>query len=238
MNTPTRRIRRARLRYARSHAAARACVLTARMRSKDIALRAVARAGDDAMLAADALRMERDAAHEECARLTLGIERMRDRRIVAAVMAPPLSMADAPRPFALYRHRDVSGVSGHGTVAYGVEFPDGTVALRWVGGNPTSVVFHDRGIESVEAIHGHGGATDIVWLAESLEEAAEYEERQMAVAARLVQVICEDADRIATLTAERDHARAIAVALEQEVAVRYSGNRVPMDSDRTPEATR
>lgn len=39
------------------------------LRHKDVVLRAVARAGDDAMLAADALRMERDAAHEECARL-------------------------------------------------------------------------------------------------------------------------------------------------------------------------
>lgn len=233
MTTPTRRIRRAQNSVASGLAALDLREARATIRQKDIVLRAVARAGGDAMLAADALRMERDAAHEECARLRDEVERVRAHKFLAAVMVLPPD--PAPRPFALYRHRDVSGVSGAGTVAYGVEFPDGTVALRWVGGNPTSVVFHDRGIESVEAIHGHGGATDIVWLAESLEEAAEYEERQMAVAARLVQVICEDAEHIATLTAERDHARAIAVALEQEVAVRYSGNRVPMDSDRTPE---
>lgn len=68
------------------------------------------------------------------------------------------------RRFELHRDQDVTGVSGEGVVADGVEFPDGTVALRWRGGWPTSVVFHDRGIEAVEAVHGHGGATRIVWL--------------------------------------------------------------------------
>jgi len=53
----------------------------------------------------------------------------------------------------------------------------------------------------------------------------------VAVAHRLVQVICKDAERIATLTAERDRARDIAVALEQGLIV----TRVPMDSDRAPE---
>lgn len=70
----------------------------------------------------------------------------------------------APRPFQIHRDTDVSGVSGTGVVADGVEFPDGSVALRWRGDWPTSVVFHDRGIRGVEAIHGHGGATRVVWL--------------------------------------------------------------------------
>lgn len=77
------------------------------------------------------------------------------------------------QPFVLMRDTDVSGVSGTGVVADGVAFPDGTVALRWRGGNPTSVVFHDNGVASVEAIHGHGGNTRIVWLAEDLETTAE-----------------------------------------------------------------
>lgn len=67
------------------------------------------------------------------------------------------------RTFVLERDVDVSGVSGEGVVAEGIEFSDGTVALRWTSDWPTSVVFHDRGMESVEAIHGHGGATRIVW---------------------------------------------------------------------------
>lgn len=73
-------------------------------------------------------------------------------------------MGEVSRRFVLQRHHDVSGVSGTGTVADGVEFPDGTVALRWRSEWPTSVVFHDRGVEAVEAIHGHGGNTQVVWL--------------------------------------------------------------------------
>lgn len=70
----------------------------------------------------------------------------------------------APRMFALRRDEDITGVSGIGDVAYGIEFPDGVVALRWIGAWPTSVVFHDEGIASVEHVHGHGGRTRIVWL--------------------------------------------------------------------------
>ena len=68
-----------------------------------------------------------------------------------------------PRAFILQRHEDVSGVSGTGVVAWGVEFPDGVVALRWNSDWPTSVVFHDKGIEAVQAVHGHDGRTEIVW---------------------------------------------------------------------------
>lgn len=66
------------------------------------------------------------------------------------------------RPFILVRHTDVTGVSGVGVVAEGVEFLDGTVALRWLTEWPTSVVFHERGMESVEHVHGHNGATEII----------------------------------------------------------------------------
>lgn len=58
---------------------------------------------------------------------------------------------------------DVSGISGTGVVAEGVEFSSGVVALTWLSDWPTSVVFHDRGMASVEAIHGHSGATRIVF---------------------------------------------------------------------------
>lgn len=69
-----------------------------------------------------------------------------------------------PRAFVLRRDKDVTGVSGTGIVAEGVVFRDGTVALRWTSAWPTSVVFHDRGIESVKAVHGHDGRTQIVWV--------------------------------------------------------------------------
>ncbi|GAA1711892.1 hypothetical protein GCM10009745_70010 [Kribbella yunnanensis] len=66
------------------------------------------------------------------------------------------------RRFRLIRHHDVSGVSGTGPVAEGVQFTDGAVALRWYGDYPTTTVWD--GIESVVAIHGHGGATEVEWL--------------------------------------------------------------------------
>lgn len=67
------------------------------------------------------------------------------------------------RRFNLVRDEDVTGLSGTGLVAEGVAFSDGVVVLRWVGKNPTSVVWHDGGVASVEAIHGHGGLTRIEW---------------------------------------------------------------------------
>lgn len=75
-----------------------------------------------------------------------------------------------PQAFLLDRREDVTGVSGTGPVAEGVRFSDGTVALRWTSDWPTSVVFHDRGVESVEAVHGHDGRTKIVWLGKTRDE--------------------------------------------------------------------
>lgn len=70
------------------------------------------------------------------------------------------------RRFRLIRDEDPTGMSGTGFVAEGVEFEDGCVAIRWRSNWPTSVVFHDRGIESVEELHGHGGLTRIEWVDE------------------------------------------------------------------------
>lgn len=69
------------------------------------------------------------------------------------------------RRFELHRDTDVTGVSGEGVVAEGLHFvePD-VIVLRWTSQWPTSVVWHERGLASVEAVHGHGGATRIVWL--------------------------------------------------------------------------
>lgn len=68
-----------------------------------------------------------------------------------------------PRAFILQRDVDVTGVSGTGVVAWGVEFPDGVCALRWTSQWPTSVVFHDRGMEGVRAVHGHDGKTQVMY---------------------------------------------------------------------------
>jgi len=65
------------------------------------------------------------------------------------------------KTFTLQRDTDVSGVSGTGQVAEGVQFSDGICVIRWYGVHQSTVVWPS--IESVEAIHGHGGATRIVW---------------------------------------------------------------------------
>lgn len=66
-----------------------------------------------------------------------------------------------PLRFTVRRHQDVTGVSGDGSVADGVLWPDGTASVRWRGEHP-SAVFWDRGRVSVEFVHGHQGATEIV----------------------------------------------------------------------------
>ncbi|MDV7194592.1 hypothetical protein [Mycolicibacterium fortuitum] len=67
------------------------------------------------------------------------------------------------RRFVLERAEDVSGVSGTGTVAEGIAFSDGRVALRWIVGDHRSTVTWDS-IESVEKVHGHNGATTVRWV--------------------------------------------------------------------------
>jgi hypothetical protein len=68
-----------------------------------------------------------------------------------------------PRRFVLRRAVDVSGVSGTGDVAEGVEWSDGTVALRWRGKWATTVVW-DYGLDALLAVHGHNGYTVVRWL--------------------------------------------------------------------------
>jgi hypothetical protein len=71
----------------------------------------------------------------------------------------------SPRTFVLFRIRDVSGVSGTGVVAEGVQFSNGRVCLCWISNGKSSLAMHDN-IASVETIHGHNGATIVEWLDE------------------------------------------------------------------------
>ena len=74
------------------------------------------------------------------------------------------------RRFELHRDADVTGISGTGTVAEGVQFTDHTVALRWLKSRtarpdhvrPTTVLHDD--IDSVTVLHSHDGRTRVVWL--------------------------------------------------------------------------
>ena len=72
-----------------------------------------------------------------------------------------------PQRFTLERHIDETGISGTGTVASGIEWPDGTVALRWHSQSnpcpPSSTAVY-ASIDDVIAIHGHGGKTSVRWI--------------------------------------------------------------------------
>lgn len=73
---------------------------------------------------------------------------------------------DFPTPFALVRTADPSGVSGVGTVAMGVIWPDQRVAVRWAGHRPPTgyhtpvrqLCLFDH-VDEIEGIHGHNGHT-------------------------------------------------------------------------------
>lgn len=67
-----------------------------------------------------------------------------------------------PRLFVLYRHVDLSNVSGTGVVAEGVVWSDGRVSLHWPGPYPSTVAWDNT--EGVIAIHGHSGATELRWI--------------------------------------------------------------------------
>jgi len=71
------------------------------------------------------------------------------------------------RRFVLYRREDVSGLSGEGIVAEGVQFSNGKCALSWLGPLTSVVVYDD--IEVVRKVHGHDGKTE-VRLVDCLEE--------------------------------------------------------------------
>lgn len=65
------------------------------------------------------------------------------------------------RTFKVHRTADFSGVSGLGDVAEGVEFDTGKVVICWM------TKYHSIGIfdtlHELEAIHGHNGASKVVW---------------------------------------------------------------------------
>lgn len=63
------------------------------------------------------------------------------------------------RNFQLNRTEDISGISGVGIVAEGVEFSNGRCVVSWLT-KYTSIVVYDN-IETVIAIHSHDGGTKI-----------------------------------------------------------------------------
>lgn len=72
------------------------------------------------------------------------------------------------RIFYFNRIKDISGCSGTGRVADGVEFDDGKVAVRWRT-NTASTELWDNLAQCVE-IHGHGGATVPVFIDDEMKQ--------------------------------------------------------------------
>lgn len=113
--------------------------------------------------------------------------------VVAAVFA--CKDEDCPVPFALYRHQDVTGVSGEGTVAHGVRFADGQVVIRWLGDKASTVVWDS--LDLAMSVHGHDGRTRVVWLAAPFSEMGKAEEEAAAAERqRVAELALAEADRM------------------------------------------
>ena len=78
-----------------------------------------------------------------------------------------------PRRFELVREEDVSGTSGTGVVAVGVEYPDGAVHIQWrnaenddleTDANGCAFKPAPDGLAATEEIHGHDGRTTVRFL--------------------------------------------------------------------------
>ncbi len=72
------------------------------------------------------------------------------------------SKTSTMRRFVLIRNEDVSGTSGTGVVAEGVEFSNGTVVLHWI--SQLESIEMCANMHVAEAIHGHEGRTKVQWM--------------------------------------------------------------------------
>jgi hypothetical protein len=66
------------------------------------------------------------------------------------------------RRFELHRDEDLTGISGTGVVAEGIEFQDLTCALRWLTEHRSTAIYASA--EDIQAIHGHQGRTRLTWV--------------------------------------------------------------------------
>lgn len=69
---------------------------------------------------------------------------------------------NVPRRFILERDEDVSGMSGTGVVADGVQFTDGQAVLHWRTRVHSTAIYAN--VDELMIVHGHGGKTRLGWL--------------------------------------------------------------------------
>lgn len=70
------------------------------------------------------------------------------------------------RRFHMNRTLDVTGTSGTGTVAEGIEFTSGRCVIEWTCEPASSICIYNS-IGELLKIHGHDGATTVEWLDEA-----------------------------------------------------------------------
>lgn len=73
-----------------------------------------------------------------------------------------IDVKTAMRRFQLHRDHDESGVSGVGVVAEGCEFSNGLCSLTWLTEYRCVTIF--TSVKELIAVHGHEGATRLVWV--------------------------------------------------------------------------
>jgi hypothetical protein len=101
-------------------------------------------------------------AASELGTLSAEIERLKtDAEMWHQHTARMMLMGRRMRRFHLERDQDVSGISGTGTVAEGVEFRDGQTVVKWLTHVNSLAVYPD--VVALVAIHGHNGLTRLVW---------------------------------------------------------------------------
>lgn len=83
--------------------------------------------------------------------------------------APPTAKVSKMRTFILDRTDDLTGTSGTGVVAEGVQFSSGQVALHWLSQLEAVNVYGNALV--LETLHGHGGGTRVMWQAQQLSDA-------------------------------------------------------------------
>jgi hypothetical protein len=66
------------------------------------------------------------------------------------------------RRFILERIEDVSGTSGVGVVAEGVEWSNGWVSLHWLSQLGCLGMYEN--VKVMLEVHGHGGCTKVKWV--------------------------------------------------------------------------
>jgi hypothetical protein len=70
-------------------------------------------------------------------------------------------MKEEVKIFHLLRHVDATGTSGTGVVAIGCQLPSGTCIIEWTSYHSSLGIY--RNVNDIEALHGHGGNTEIIW---------------------------------------------------------------------------